>query len=99
MLLERARQDGADAELVKLQASVATLRRAAVAGWLVHHSAVDRMIATVSRMAAESCGRGASIDEIIRCDALTETRELLSRLAAAGRVAADVREPAAHVAV
>jgi len=84
ILLERARQDGSDENLAELEASVATMRRAAAAGRLVHHSALDRMLATLLRIPSQSCGHDASIDEVIRCNALSETRELLFRLAAAG---------------
>lgn len=84
ILLERARQDGSDENLAELEASVATMRRAATAGRLVHHSALDRMMATLLRIPPRSCGRDASTDDIIRCNALTETREVLFRLAAAG---------------
>jgi hypothetical protein len=96
ILLERALEDGADEEFAELQAGVATLQRAAAAGRLVHHSAIDRMIATLSRLVPLSCGRGASIGQIVRCNALMEARELLDRLAASGAVAAGVRESATH---
>lgn len=100
ILLERARQDGANEDFAEMQAGVATMQRAAAAGWLVHHSAVDRMIATLSRMTPLSCGRDASIEEVVRCNALTETRELLFRLAGNGTMAAGARESAArHIAV
>ena len=95
ILLERARQDGSNEHLAELEASVATMRRAATAGRLLHHSALDRMLATLSRLPVHSCGHDASIDDIIRCNALTETRELLFRLARAGTLAEGVRESAA----
>ena len=80
VLLERVRQDGGDAAFAELEACVAAMRRAAAAGRLVHHSALDRMTSTLARIAPQSCARGASIDEIVRSNALTETRELLGRL-------------------
>ena len=99
ILLERAREDGADEDFAELEASVATMQRAAAAGRLVHHSAVDRMIATLARMAPQSCSRDASIDQVIRCNALTETRELLFRLIRSRDTAGNVRESAAAFAV
>ncbi|HEX6095895.1 MAG TPA: hypothetical protein VF432_06190 [Thermoanaerobaculia bacterium] len=80
VLLERVREDGGDTAFAELQASVATLRRAAAAGHLVHHSALDRMTSTLTRIAPQSSTRGASIGDIVRSNALTETRELLGRL-------------------
>jgi hypothetical protein len=80
VLLERVRQDGGGSEIAELEASVATMRRAAAAGRLVHHSALDRMSAVLARIAPQPCGRGTSVGEIVRCNALTETRELLLRL-------------------
>lgn len=80
VLLERVRQDGGDAAFAELEASVAAMRRAAAAGRLVHRSALDRMTSMLARIAPQSCGRGASIGEIVRSNALAETRELLGRL-------------------
>ena len=80
VLLERVRQDGGDTAFAELEASIAAMRRAAAAGRLVHHSALDRMSSTLARIAPQSCASGASIGEIVRANALTETRELLGRL-------------------
>ncbi|HEX6641060.1 MAG TPA: hypothetical protein VF215_08095 [Thermoanaerobaculia bacterium] len=80
LLLERVREDGGDPDFAELETSIAIMRRAAAAGRLVHHSALDRMAATLARTAPQSCARGASIGEIVRCNALTETREILGRL-------------------
>ena len=96
LLLERVRQDGGS-DIADLGAIVATMRRAAAAGRLVHHSALDQMTATLARLASQPCG-GASIGEIIRCDALTETGELLARLSRSNRAQADARGPAAVLA-
>ena len=84
VLLERIRQDeGNPADFAELEAGVAAMQRAAAAGRLVHHSALERMLSTLARLAPQSCARGAKISEIVRCNALTETRELLGRLARA----------------
>lgn len=79
-LLERVRQDGGEDGFAELEAGVAAMRRAAAAGRLVHASALDRMTSTLARIAPRSCTGEASIEQIVRCNALTETRELLGRL-------------------
>lgn len=80
VLLERARQDSGDFETAELEAAIATMRRAAAAGRLVHYSALDRMAAMLVHLAPQPCGRDAGLGEIVRRNALAETRELLLRL-------------------
>lgn len=98
VLLERVRQDGGGSDIAELEAGVAAMRRAAAAGRLVHYSALDRMTAMLARIAPLPCVGGAGVGEIVRCNALTETRELLARLSGSTRARAGAREPAAVLA-
>ena len=83
VLLERVRQDGAehDSDFEALHAGIAAMQRAAVAGRQVHSSAIGRMEAVLVRITPLSCSRDSSIYDLLRCNALVETRELLARLA------------------
>ncbi len=83
VLLRRVSEDGggADPDLQALEAGVSTLRRAAAAGRLIHHSAIDglgEVLARVNLPAASPVS--ARLYELLRWNALTETRELLRRL-------------------
>ena len=79
-LLERVREDGGGETYAELEAGIDALRRAAAAGRLVHHSALERVRVLLERLAPLSCARGANMDEIVRCNAIAETRELIRRL-------------------
>ena len=93
ILLQRACEGGADEDFAALLSGVAAMQRAAAAGLLVDHDGVDRMRATLSGMAPLSCGRGSSMEHIVRCNAMTEMRDLLIRLAACEVVAEEGRSP------
>ncbi|HEX6098718.1 MAG TPA: hypothetical protein VF432_20550 [Thermoanaerobaculia bacterium] len=81
VLLERIRQDGGGETYAELQASIDTMRRAAAAGRMVHRSAIERVTSLLARLEPLSCGRGASVGDLVRCNAIAETRELIQRLA------------------
>ena len=82
LLLERVRQDGivVDSALEELGAGIASMQRAAAAGRLIHYSAIDRMEALLVRLTPPfQCRSDASVYELLRCNALAETGELLQR--------------------
>ena len=76
VLLERVRQDEAarDPELDRLQAGIGTIQRAAADGRAIDPSAIDRMMTLLARVAPDD-------HDLVRRNALGETRELLERLA------------------
>jgi hypothetical protein len=81
ILLERLRQDddARDQDIVTLEAGVCAIRRAVLAGRLVHSSAIERLEALLDRIAPV-----VSDDrrDLLRYNAIVETRELLHRLTA-----------------
>jgi len=83
LLLERVHEDGSerDSDFETLRAGIEAMLRAAAAGRKVHDSAIGRMEVVLARIAPPSCSHDASIHDIVRCNALVETRELLWRLA------------------
>lgn len=83
VLLERVREDGGarDSELSLLQTGIVEMQRAASDGRAIQPSAIDRLTDVLARVAPQaSCPRDASIEDLVRWNALAETRELLSRL-------------------
>lgn len=86
VLVERVRQDGAepDPRLDEIASGLRTLQRAAAAGRWVHHSAIERLRTVLANVAGPtSCAQTASVYELLRCNAIVETGELLGRLAVA----------------
>lgn len=83
VLLERLREDvGArNSDLEELQAGVDSMRRAAAAARTIHPSAIDRMATVLRRISASADARDGSVCQLVRSNALLETRELLDRLA------------------
>lgn len=82
-LLERVREDGGarDSELTLLQDGIVEIQRAAAAGRPIRPSAIDRLTGVLARVPAPaSCPRDASIEDLVRWNALAETREVLVRL-------------------
>ena len=83
VLLERVRQDGGerDSDFEALHAGIGAMQRAAAAGRQIQSSAIGRMEALLARIIPPSCSRDGSLYELLRWNALVETRELLGRLA------------------
>lgn len=101
VLLERVRQDGeaADCDFEALEAGIGAMRRAAAAGRLIHHSAIDRMETLLARLTPPfPCPSSASVYQLLRCNALAETRELLQRLACSEPTHVPTPEPLVYAA-
>lgn len=83
LLLERLVEDGdgAEPELESLEAGVAAMLRFAAEGRFVPRSALMRLESIVVRLTeGPECPACTTTCEILRCNALAETRELLRRL-------------------
>lgn len=83
VLLERVRQDGGrrDPDLEELQAGIDAMRRAAAAGRQVHDSAIGRIEAVLARVEMPArCSHDDSVYDLLRCNALVETREIVRRV-------------------
>jgi hypothetical protein len=87
ILLERVRQDGA-ADLETLSAGVSTIQRLTCSGCPIHRAAIQHLQAVLCRMAPAATPPpiGRPVGEILRWNALVETRDLLDRLSRASRV-------------
>jgi len=95
ILLRRVSEDagGADPELQALEAGVGAMRRAAAAGRLIHHSAIERLEAVLGRVNPPAAPPiHATLCELLRWNALAEMRELLRRLGRARPAAARTSE-------
>lgn len=81
ILLERLREDSGamDRDIAALEAGICAMRRAVLAGQLVHSSAIERLGALLDRVAPAAADDPA---DLLRFDAIVETRELLRRLSA-----------------
>ena len=83
ILLERVREDGGvrESEIEPIQAGLGTMKRAADAGRSIPAAAIDRLEAALDRVSFPPVATdGANVHELVRANAIEETRELLSRL-------------------
>jgi hypothetical protein len=83
VLLKRIRQDSGDADprLGALEAGVCAIQRAALAGRLIHPSAMERLNAVLGDIAVPSASAAAAtVSELLVRNALAETRDILRRL-------------------
>lgn len=94
VLLERALEDGEerDSGIKLLQDGLGTIQRAAQAGRWIPEKAIDRLEAALDRVslppAASDAGRA---HDLVRSNALAETRELVTRLSHSSRGRSRVR--------
>jgi hypothetical protein len=82
ILLERVREDGGarESEIEPIQAGLGTMQRAAEAGRSIPAAAVVRLEAALDRVSVPVATDGANVHDVVRANAIEETRELLSRL-------------------
>jgi len=94
ILLERVREDGGarESEIESIQAGLGTMQRAAEAGRSIPVAAIDRLEAALARVSVPpDATDGANVHDLVRANAIEETRELLSRLGHSIERASDVR--------
>lgn len=83
LLLERVTEDGAsaDAEIDLLRTVVGRMQRAVETGQPLLHSTIERMERMLARLASHPAGvQRTGVHELVRRNALAETRELLARM-------------------
>ena len=83
VLLARVREDagGGDSSVAALQEGIGAMQRAAKAGLKVPSSAIAGMEVVLEQVVPPAPSSDGSVSDLVRCNALIETRELLARLA------------------